>query len=93
MGFIPFSHGGGSIRCGCRDVVKQSLTSERYKVMYCLRKMTQVLQHDYGKSKVTLLEIRAAIKAVKAIRLSEATVPSKRANRKVGKKTAARKSG
>lgn len=30
--------------------------------------MTQVLQHDYGKSKVSLLEIRAAIKAVKAIR-------------------------
>jgi hypothetical protein len=28
--------------------------------------MTQVLQHDYGKSRVTLLEIRAAIKAVKA---------------------------
>ena len=27
--------------------------------------MTQVLQHDYGKSKVTLLEIRTAIKAVK----------------------------
>lgn len=27
--------------------------------------MTQVLQHDYGKSRVTLLEIRAAIKAVK----------------------------
>lgn len=28
--------------------------------------MTQVLQHDYGKSRVSLLEIRAAIKAVKA---------------------------
>ena len=28
--------------------------------------MTQVLQHDYGKSKVSLLQIRAAIKAVKA---------------------------
>jgi hypothetical protein len=26
--------------------------------------MTQVIQHDYGKSKVTLLQIRAAIKAV-----------------------------
>jgi hypothetical protein len=30
--------------------------------------MTQVLQHDYGKSKVSLLQIRAAIKAVKAER-------------------------
>ncbi len=28
--------------------------------------MTQVIQHDYGKSKVSLLQIRAAIKAVKA---------------------------
>ncbi len=30
--------------------------------------MTQVLQHDYGKGRVTLREIRAAIKAVKAAR-------------------------
>lgn len=30
--------------------------------------MTQVLQHDYGKGKVTLMQIRAAIKAVKAER-------------------------
>ena len=30
--------------------------------------MTQVIQHDYGKSKVTLVQIRAAIKAVKAER-------------------------
>lgn len=28
--------------------------------------MTQVLQHDYGKGKVTLTQIRAAIKAVRA---------------------------
>jgi hypothetical protein len=34
--------------------------------------MTQVLQHDYGKSKVTLLQIRAAIKAVKAERSDSA---------------------
>jgi hypothetical protein len=36
--------------------------------------MTQVLQHDYGKSKVSLLQIRAAIKAVKAER-SDASPP------------------
>ncbi len=30
--------------------------------------MTQVLQHNYGKSKVTRLQIRAAIRAVKAER-------------------------
>lgn len=34
--------------------------------------MTQVLQHDYGKSRVTLLQIRAAIKAVKAERSDSA---------------------
>lgn len=40
--------------------------------------MTQVLQHDYGKSKVTLLQIRAAIKAVKAERTESAHGGSKR---------------
>jgi hypothetical protein len=39
--------------------------------------MTQVLQHDYGKSKVTLLQIRAAIKAVKAERSESAHGGSK----------------
>jgi hypothetical protein len=31
--------------------------------------MTQVIEHDYGKSKVTLRQIRAAIKAVNAEKL------------------------
>jgi hypothetical protein len=50
--------------------------------------MTQVLQHDYGKSKITLLQIRAAIKAVKAEkslpasdRLKTKTVVLKKADR------------
>jgi hypothetical protein len=33
--------------------------------------MTQVLQYDYGKSKVTLPEIRSAIKAVRAAKLAQ----------------------
>lgn len=40
--------------------------------------MTQVLQHDYGKSKVTLVQIRAAIKAVKADRSESGRGQSKR---------------
>jgi hypothetical protein len=40
--------------------------------------MTQVIQHDYGKSKVTLVQIRAAIKAVKAERSESAPGGSKR---------------
>jgi len=40
--------------------------------------MTQVLQHDYGKSKVTLFQIRAAIKAVKAERSESAHSGSER---------------
>ncbi len=39
--------------------------------------MTQVLQHDYGKGRVSLLEIRAAIKAVKATRTAAAGGGSK----------------
>jgi hypothetical protein len=49
--------------------------------------MTQVLQHDYGKSKVTLFQIRAAIKAVKAERSEPSPSGVKRkavAARKVG---------
>lgn len=38
------------------------------QMLGCPIAMTQVLQHDYGKGKVTLLQIRAAIKAVKAER-------------------------
>ena len=34
--------------------------------------MTQVLQHDYGKGKVSLLQIRAAIKAVKGVQKPDA---------------------
>jgi hypothetical protein len=34
--------------------------------------MTQVLQYDYGKGKVTLPEIRSAIKAVRAAKGSQA---------------------
>jgi len=33
--------------------------------------MTQVLQYDYGKSKVTLPEIRTAIKAVRAAKAAQ----------------------
>lgn len=58
--------------------------------------MTQVLQHDYGKSKVTLLQIRAAIKAVKAERSESAhsgakrkTVVVKRAHRTASTKKVA----
>jgi hypothetical protein len=54
--------------------------------------MTQVLQHDYGKSKVTLLQIRAAIKAVKAERLESSPSGVKRkpvAARKVGSESSA----
>jgi hypothetical protein len=40
--------------------------------------MTQVIQHDYGKSRVTLLQIRAAIKAVKAERSGTGHAGSKR---------------
>ena len=39
--------------------------------------MTQVLHHDYGKSKVTLLEIRSAIKAVKTAKAEQAVSGSK----------------
>ena len=35
--------------------------------------MTQVLQYDYGKSKVTLPEIRSAIKAARAAKAAQAT--------------------
>jgi hypothetical protein len=35
--------------------------------------MTQVLQYDYGKSKVTLPEIRSAIKAVRAAKSAQAS--------------------
>lgn len=34
--------------------------------MHIFAAMTQVVQHDYGKSRVTLRQIRAAIKAVNA---------------------------
>jgi len=40
--------------------------------------MTQVIQHDYGKSKVTLVQIRAAIRAVKAERSESAHGRSER---------------
>ncbi len=35
--------------------------------------MTQVIQHNYGKSKVTLLEIRSAIKAVRDSKSGKST--------------------
>ncbi len=46
--------------------------------------MTQVLQHDYGKSRVSLLQIRAAIKAVNKERSGRGVVvsPRKPANSK-----------
>jgi hypothetical protein len=53
--------------------------------------MTQVLQHDYGKSRVTLLEIRAAIKAVKATK-AVTLVPGEKSGAKAAKKAAATKS-
>ena len=40
--------------------------------------MTQVIQHDYGKSKVTLLQIRAAIKAVNKERAASGAVVAQR---------------
>jgi len=56
--------------------------------------MTQVLQHDYGKSRVTLLQIRAAIKAVKAERsdsaqggLKRKTVTVRKAGRTLSSKS------
>lgn len=40
--------------------------------------MTQVIQHDYGKGKVTLLQIRAAIKAVNKERAASNSSVSER---------------
>lgn len=40
--------------------------------------MTQVIQHDYGKSKVSLLQIRAAIKAVKEEKLKSSPILKKK---------------
>jgi hypothetical protein len=53
--------------------------------------MTQVLQHDYGKSRVTLLEIRAAIKAVKATK-AVTVVSGEQSGVKAAKKAASTKS-
>lgn len=53
--------------------------------------MTQVLQHDYGKSRVTLLEIRAAIKAVKATKTAP-VVSGAESGTNATKKAAATKS-
>lgn len=53
--------------------------------------MTQVLQHDYGKSRVSLLEIRAAIKAVKATHAASAGTGDRREG-KAAKKASATKS-
>ena len=40
--------------------------------------MTQVIHHNYGKSKVTLLQIRAAIKAVNKERAASISTVSMR---------------
>ena len=42
-----------------------------------LRPMTRVLQHDYGKSKVSLLQIRSAIKAVREEKSVAGNTPAK----------------
>jgi hypothetical protein len=44
--------------------------------------MTQVIQHDYGKSKVTLLEIRSAIKAVRNAKPTLSTSKQPKADKK-----------
>ncbi len=53
--------------------------------------MTQVLEHDYGKSRISLLEIRAAIKAVKATK-AVTVEPEAKSAAKLAKKAAAAKS-
>jgi hypothetical protein len=52
--------------------------------------MTQVLQHDYGKSKVTLVQIRSAIKAVKKERGKVAACGHKAKNTTVRKLSSTR---
>jgi len=50
--------------------------------------MTHVIQHDYGKSKVTLRQIRAAIKAVNAMKEKSAAEAPKRSTKGIRSKTA-----
>lgn len=52
--------------------------------------MTQVIEYDYGKGKVTLRQIRAAIKAVNAEKLKSGRGVSKRNADDSGKATPAR---
>jgi hypothetical protein len=49
--------------------------------------ITQVIQHDYGKSKVTLLQIRAAIKAVKKERAASVSPRKSTSEKKAGRAT------
>jgi hypothetical protein len=52
--------------------------------------MTQVIEHDYGKGKVTLRQIRAAIKAVNAEKLKSGRNAPVRDDAGSGKATPAR---
>ena len=52
--------------------------------------MTQVIEHDYGKSKVTLRQIRSAIKAVNAEKLKSGRNAPKRNENDADKVTRSR---
>jgi len=59
---------------------------------FLLETMTQVLQYDYGKSKVTLPEIRSAIKAVRAAKAGQTAHKRKvKSASKVNERAAVRK--
>jgi hypothetical protein len=55
--------------------------------------MTQVLEHNYGKGRVTRRQIRAAIKAVKAAKAAAAGIGKSPIETKATKKATALKSG